>query len=167
MSDDAPLQVIVAAFTDMDAASKALKDLRSVGKDTLQVKEAAVLVRNPQGKLDIRESHHVAKGAVLGGITGAVVGLIAGPVGWVTVGGAAVGSLAARLRDSGFPDKKLREIGESLKPGTSALIVIVEQRWILDVEKRLKAAEAEYAVEELKQDVAAQLDQEAARTKAS
>jgi len=87
--------------------------------------------------------------------------LIAGPVGWVTVGGAAVGALAARLRDTGFPDRRLREVGESLKPGTSALIVVVEHRWVLEIEKRLKAAEAQYAVEELKQEVAAQLDEEA------
>ena len=161
MADEGPLQVIVAAFSDQSGASAALKDLRSLGKDFLQVKEAAVLVRNPEGKLEIRESHHLGKGAVMGGIAGAVVGLIAGPVGWVTVGGAAVGALAARLRDTGFPDRRLREVGESLKPGTSALIVVVEHRWVLEIEKRLKAADAQYAVEELKQEVAAQLDEEA------
>jgi uncharacterized membrane protein len=165
MPDDAPLQVIVAAFADTEGASTALKELRQAPKDQLQVKEAAVLVRDPQGKLDIRESHHVTRGAVLGGLAGAVVGLIAGPVGWVTVGGAAVGALAARLRDSGFPDKRLREIAESLKPGTSALIVIVEQRWIVEVENRLRPVAADLAVQELKQEVAVQLDEEA-KTKA-
>jgi uncharacterized membrane protein len=161
MSQEAPLQAIVAAFSDENGASDALKDLRSLGGDVLGVKEAAVLVRDVDGKLEIRESHHVGKGAVMGGIAGAVVGLIAGPVGWVTVGGAAVGALAAKLRDSGFPDQRLRQVGESLKPGTSALIVIVEHRWVLDVQQRLRAAEADVATEAIKQDVAAQLEEQA------
>lgn len=165
MSDDAPLQVIVAAYTDMEGASNALKELQKVGKDTLQVKEAAVLVRDSQGKLAIRETHHLARGAVLGGAAGAVVGLIAGPVGWAALGGAAVGTLASRLRDSGFPDKRLKEIGEALKPSTSALIVIVEHRWVLEAEKQLRAAAADVATEGIKQEVAAQLDEEV-KTKA-
>jgi uncharacterized membrane protein len=161
MSQEAPVQAIVAAFSDENGASDALKDLRSLGGDVLGVKEAAVLVRDDDGKLEIRESHHVKKGAVMGGIAGAVVGLIAGPVGWVAVGGAAVGALAARLRDSGFADERLRQVGESLKPGTSALIVIVEHRWVLDVQQRLRAAEADIATEEIKQDIAAQLEEQA------
>jgi uncharacterized membrane protein len=100
----------------------------------------------------------VGKGAVLGGVAGAVVGVITGPIGWVAVGGAAVGALAARLRDSGFPDARLKEVGEALKPGTSALVAIIEHRWVKQVEEQLQAAGVRYAIEEVKADIAAQLE---------
>lgn len=159
MAEEAPIQAIVAAFPDEQGASEALKELRSVDKDLIGVRQAAVLVRDADNELEIQESHHVARGAVLGGLAGAVVGIVTGPIGWVTVGGAGVGALAARLRDSGFKDDRLREIGEALTPGTSALVAIVEHRWVMQVEERLRAAGAMYATEAIKEDVAAQLEE--------
>jgi uncharacterized membrane protein len=162
MVDEVPLQAIVAAFPTEDGASQALDRLRGIDKDLIGVKQAAVLVRDRDNKLEIKESHHVGKGAVVGGLAGAVVGIIAGPVGWVTVGGAAVGALAARLRDSGFPDARLKEIGEALTPGTSALVAIVEHRWVEKVEEELRAEGAKYATEAIKAEVAAQLEEQKA-----
>jgi uncharacterized membrane protein len=159
MAEQAPLQAIVAAFPNEQDASDVLKELKGIDRDTMKVKEAAVLVRTADDKLEIKESHHVGRGAVVGGVAGAVVGLITGPIGWVTVGGVAVGALAARLRDSGFPDERLRQIGEGLKPGTSALIAIVEHRWVLDVERQLREAGADLATEAIRADVAAQLEE--------
>lgn len=159
MQEPAPLDAIVAAFPDEGGAANALKELRSIDKDLIGVKQAAVLVRTMDGKLEIREPHHVGRGAVLGGLAGAVVGVIAGPIGWVTIGGAAVGALAARLRDSGFPDDRLKEIGEALQPGTSALIAIIEHRWVTKVEDQLRAEGVKYAIEAVKADVEAQLEE--------
>jgi len=162
MGDRAPVEAVVAAFKTADGASQALAELKSVGGDVLGVKQAAVLVRDADNKLQIKESHHVGKGAVLGGVAGALVGLIAGPVGWGALGGAAIGGLANRLRDTGFPDARLKEIGEALTPGTSALVAVVEHRWVLDVEQRLRTAAADVMTEEVRADVAAQLDERAA-----
>jgi uncharacterized membrane protein len=162
MTDAAPIQAVVAAFRTPDGASKALEELKDVGGAVLAVKEAAVLVRNADGELEIKESHHVAKGAVVGGLTGAVIGLIAGPVGWVAVGGAAIGALANRLRDTGFPDERLKQIGEELTPGTSALVAIVEHRWVVEVAQRLREKEADVATEAVRADVAQQLGEPAA-----
>lgn len=162
MSDKAPLVAVVAAFTSEEGASAALKELKSADRDALHVQEAAVVVRDSDGNLKIKESHHVAKGAVLGGIAGGVVGLLAGPVGWLAVGGAGVGALAQRLRDSGFPDDRLRQIGEGLKPGTSTLVAIVELRWVKELEDQLRAAAADIVTEALRDEVAAQLEESAA-----
>jgi uncharacterized membrane protein len=156
---DAPLQAIVAAFKGADGASRALAELKGIDEDVLQVREAAVLVRDADNKLRITESHHMVRGAVFGGVVGAVVGLVAGPVGWVTAGGAAVGALASRLRDTGFPDARLKEIGEALTPGTSALVVLVEERWSVDVQGRLRATAADVATEAVPAEVAAQLEE--------
>src|SRR5215467_14930946 len=114
LPDEASLQAVVAVFQTPDGASNALQLLKSVWHDVVALKEAAVVVRGDDGKLQIKESHHVALGAVVGAIVGAVVGLIVGPVGPVAAGGAAIGALANRLRDTGFPDERLKRIGEAL-----------------------------------------------------
>ncbi|HYW23533.1 MAG TPA: DUF1269 domain-containing protein [Terriglobales bacterium] len=164
MQEQAPLQAVVAAFPTEEGASNALKQLRDVDKDLIGIKQAAVIIRNTEGKLEIKESHHVGRGAVLGGLAGAVVGLVTGPVGWVAVGGAAIGALAARLRDSGFPDARLKELGEALTPGTSALIAIIEHRWVTELEKQLQAEGVKYTIQEVKADIANQLEEAKAPT---
>lgn len=162
MADQLPVQAVVAAFKTPEGASDALQELKSVDPNILGIKEAAVLVRDADNKLQIQESHHVGKGAVVGGVAGAIVGLIAGPVGWAAAGGAAIGGLANRLRDTGFPDARLRQIGEALTPGTSALVAVVEHRWVAAVEERLREMAADVMTEAVRAEVAAQLEEHAA-----
>lgn len=160
MAEQVPLQAFVAAFEDENGASRALKQLRRTDDDLVGVRQAAVLVRATDGKLEIRESHHTGRGLVIGGAAGAVIGLLTGPVGWAAAGGAALGALAGRLRDAGFPDEKLKRIGDALTPGTSALIAIVELRWVKTLEDQVRAAGSTYATEAVRAEVAAQLEEE-------
>ena len=160
MTEEAALQAVVAAFKTRDGASTALEELK-LGLDAFALKEAAVLVRDAANSLEIKESHHVGKGALLGGVTGAVVGLITGPVGWVVVGGATIGALANKLRDTGFPDARLKQIGQALTPGTSALIAIVRQDWAVEVEEHLRATGADLTTEAMRSDVAVELEKSA------
>ena len=44
--------------------------------------------------------------------------------------GAAGGGVWGKIRDKGFKDEDLKAIGESLDPGTSAIIAIAEDRVI-------------------------------------
>lgn len=159
---DVPVELVVAAFTDEDGASKALKQLKEAQKDRLVgIRDAAVLRRDEHNKLHISETGDMrgGKGAVIGGVIGAAVGLIAGPAALVTgAAGAAIGGLAAKLRDSGFPDERLREIGESLKPGTSALVAVIEHTWVAQVEQDLREFGAQVLTEAVKADIAEQLE---------
>jgi uncharacterized membrane protein len=100
---------------------------------------------------------------VIGGVAGAAVGILAGPIGWATLGGAAVGGLAAKLRDGGFKDERLRQIGEGVRPGSSALVAVIEHIWLRDVEKMLVERGADLATEAVANDIAVQLDQQAAQ----
>jgi uncharacterized membrane protein len=63
MTEQASLQAFVAAFPDEGGASRALKQLRDSDKDLVGVKQAAVLVRNADGDLEIKEAHHTGRGA--------------------------------------------------------------------------------------------------------
>ncbi len=163
-TSDVPVEVVVAAFNDEDGAEKALKSLKEVKKEGyIAIQNAAVLRKDDDGKIHIKETADMSggKGAVVGGVIGGVVGLIFPPsILFSAAAGAAVGGLAAKLRDSGFPDERLRQVAEGLKPNTSALIAVIEHVWVLQVEQELREYGADVVTEALQADIAAQLEVE-------
>jgi uncharacterized membrane protein len=161
MSDN-PVQLVVAAFTDESSAKAALKELKQAQKaKVIKIENAAVLRKDEKGKLHIKETHDMGggKGAVFGGVGGAAIGLIGGPALLVpTAVGALVGGLAAKLRDSGFANKRLETLGAGLQPGTSAIVAVVEHTWVSKVEEALAEAAADVMTAEIQADLAAQLE---------
>jgi uncharacterized membrane protein len=159
---DVPVQLIVAAFQDEKSADEALKVLKQARRERLiGIQNAAVLRKDETGKLHIKETADMGggKGATLGGVTGAAIGLIAGPALLVPVAvGALVGGLAAKLRDSGFSDERLKTLGENLKPGSSAIVAVVEHKWVAEVEKAMAEAGADAVTAALGADIAEQLE---------
>ena len=159
---DVPLQIIVAAFQEEDAADEALKTLKEAKKEKLiSIDNAAVIRKDEDGKLHIKETADMGggKGAGVGVLVGGAIGLIGGPLG-VAVGGAlgaAVGGLTAKLYDGGFKDDRLREIGSSLTPGTSAIVAVIEHRWVADLERELAEEGADVMTAALAEDIAEQL----------
>jgi uncharacterized membrane protein len=97
---------------------------------TLKVRNAAVLVKDKDGKTSLRElgDVDVKGGRLMGAITGGLVGLLGGPVGAVVgaAAGAGVGGLAAKKIDTGFSQEFIETFQERLQPGNSALIVVIE-----------------------------------------
>jgi uncharacterized membrane protein len=160
---DAPIHIVVAAFDSPDGASsmlKALEAARTVGLELFE--DAAVLTRDRHGRLHIEESGDWGggRGATVGGLVGAALGLLAGPVGWVAGLGAVIGGPAAQLRDNGFSDARLRTLGESLEPGTSVPVAVALPRWVPDLEQRLVEAGGVTLTEEVGADIASQLEAE-------
>jgi uncharacterized membrane protein len=159
---EVPVQLIVAAFKDEKTAKEALKALKQAQKDKLiKIDNAAVLRKDEKGKLHITETADMGgkKGAALGGIAGAAIGLIAGPALLVPAAvGALVGGLAAKLRDSGFSNARLETLGEGLKPGSSAIVAVVEHTWVIQVENAMAEAGADMMTASISADISAQLD---------
>ena len=160
MTNDVPTQVIVAAFDGMDSAKEAFDDLKQLEKEkSIKIENAAILRKDHDSKLHIRDVKDMTgtRGVVLGGVTGAIVGVIAGPVGWVALGGAAIGGLVAKLKDGGFDNSRLEQWGDRLQPGTSALIAVVDHIWVRDVEAALKEDARDVMTLEIGKDIATQL----------
>jgi len=159
---DVPIQLIVAAFKDEKAAQEALKALKQAQKEKLiKIDNAAVLHKDAKGKLHIKETADMGggKGAALGGVTGAAIGLIAGPFLLVPAAvGALVGGLTAKLRDSGFSDARLEALGEGLKPGSSAIVAVVEHIWEAQVKEAMAQAGADLLTASISADISQQLD---------
>ncbi len=156
------VQLIVAAFKDEKAAKEALKVLKQAQKEKLiKIENAAVLHKDKKGKLHISETVDMGggKGAALGGVAGAAIGLIAGPALLVPVAvGALVGGLTAKLRDSGFSNARLEALGAGLKPGSSAIVAVVEHTWEAQVKQALAQSEADLFTSAISADIAEQLD---------
>jgi uncharacterized membrane protein len=158
---EVPVQVVVAAFEEEKAADQALFELKQAKwAGLIGIQNAAVLRMDPKGKLHIKETGDWGggKGAVAGGVIGGFIGLLTGPVGWLGLTGAVIGGLAAKLRDSGFSDERLEKLGEALQPGTSAIVAVIEHKWVAELEKQMQEAGADVMTEEISADIAAQLE---------
>ena len=159
---DVPVSVAVAAFPDEKAAGEMLKQLKELKRERIiGIVDAAVIRKDDDGKIHIKETADMSgkKGAGVGALLGVAVGLLAGPVGLWVGGGAIVGWLAAR-RDKGFKNERLERVGEGLTPGSSAIIAVVEHKWVAELEKELAEAGADVVTEELAQHIADELDKE-------
>lgn len=161
-SNDAPIQLIVAAYKDEKAAKEALKLLQQAQREKMiRIENAAVLHKDEKGRLHIRETADMGgkRGAVLGGVAGAAIGLIAGPALLVpSAVGALVGGLTAKLRDTGFQDARLEALGSSLKPGSSAIVAVVEHTWVTQAQEAMEKAGGDMIVASISEDISKQLE---------
>ena len=98
-----------------------------------------------------------------GGSVGGAIGIIGGPLGIVAGGG--IGALAAKLRESGFKNDQLEQLGKSLTPNGSAVVLEIAADAVSTAEQLLKTLDAqEVVVEEVDTNVADIFAEEAAPT---
>jgi uncharacterized membrane protein len=166
MSSDTSVEVIVASFRTEAVAKYALEDIQIAEKQGYaQVSDVALLTRDENNGLHIDEEADkgFGHGAVIGGVAGAAIGLLAGPIGWAALGGAAIGGLASKLRDTGFPDDELRRIGQSIVPGSAAIVMVAEPVWSDNLQRLLEQHGAEVTKHEVPTGLAERLNLEAAQ----
>jgi uncharacterized membrane protein len=169
MAATIPAHAVIASFRFKEGASNALAKLKDISKAQGHgVQNAAVLTVSHDGKLRIKETADMSggKGMMVGGVVGGVIGLFGSAVLWPLGIGAAVGGLASKLRDSGFPNKKLEDIGSRLKPGDSLLIVAVDDAAAEPVSRILKDAGADLIREAIDGKVVEELETAAAEIEA-
>jgi uncharacterized membrane protein len=142
-----PGRLVVVSCPSLASAEQALAELR--GLET-GVRDAVVVARTENGRLDLHQTHQVAagEGVVAGGTVGFVAGmLLGGPVGAALLGMLGGGAWAAR--DTGVPDARLRELGESLEPKGALLCALVDPAGAASVRESLagygEVAEADAA----------------------
>ncbi len=148
------VQILIAKYPTFQTAEAALKKLRAAQQNQgVQVTDAAVVRRNPNGTLQIHETVDVTsgRGATVGGILGGVLGLLAGPPGLVAGAalGAVIGGAAANMLDTGIPHKRLEEIGRSLSTDTAALVVLTEEGYVEFIEDVIGGGEFQVLSEEM------------------
>jgi uncharacterized membrane protein len=130
-------ELVVVGFDNPHEADRALTELVRLQREYLiDLEDAVVAIRGPDGKLRLKQSVDlVGAGAAGGGLWGAMWGSLVGllflnPLVGLVAGaalGAGAGALSGSLADYGINDDFLRQIGETLQPNTSALFVLVRK----------------------------------------
>lgn len=154
--NESQYEIVLAVFDDEQTAAKAYKDLHQAEKDKKVDLENVVLIhKEAEGKIEVKEAAETIAGeAGIGALVGGALGILAGPVGVITLGaiGAALGGLSAKLDDVGFDDTRLEKLGESLEPGKSAILAVLESKYTEKLEQEFKNRGARVAIEELPSD---------------
>lgn len=148
MSDDL-LDVVVAAYQELDAARRDFDALCSLVSDRSVRTEGAILVtKDDAGEVALLDTgdHLGRKGAGWGGGVGAVIGLFAPPLLGSVAVGAAAGALTARFADHRLKTGIHDAIGEALPPGSAAVIGVFPQADRLAVERALPGSPAKSVV---------------------
>lgn len=121
--------LVVLAFGNMTDAGQMKDDLLKMEKEHLiGLDDAAVVVRNQEGKVKVDQ---VANLTGVGALGGAFWGLLIGLIFFVPifglVVGAAAGAIAGKFADAGVDHKFIKEVGNTIQPGTSALFLLVRE----------------------------------------
>ncbi|MEB3241094.1 MAG: DUF1269 domain-containing protein [Synechococcus sp.] len=133
-------QLIVLGFEAPAEAEEVRRELVELQQDHLiALEDAVVVVHHSEGKVELRQALNLtAAGAVSGGFWGSLVGLLfLNPLLGAAVG-AGVGATSGALTDLGINDGFMREVGETLKPGTAALCLLVKEATVDRVVEKLR-----------------------------
>ncbi len=121
--------LIAIAYDDEYKAEEVRLTLIKLQKEHLiELEDAAVIVKNAEGKVKLKQAVDLTTaGAVSGGFWGLLIGtLFLSPVLGAAVG-AAAGAASGALSDIGVDDNFMKSLGETLKPRSSALFVLVRK----------------------------------------
>ena len=120
--------VVIDYESEVKAEEVRLTLLKMQKQYLIDLADAVVVVRDANGKVKLRQLYNLtAAGALSGGFWGALIGLIfLNPLFGFAIG-AAAGAVSGALRDVGIDDNFMKSLGETLKPGTAALCVLVRQ----------------------------------------
>jgi uncharacterized membrane protein len=128
--------LIVLDFDGTSTADQVLTRLRSMQKEHLiDLEDACVVVNPDDGKLQVKQSLNLTKtGAATGMSTGMLIGALAGllvlnPLAGLVAGGlagAGFGALSGKMADYGINDEFIKNLGNTIPRGSSALFILVK-----------------------------------------
>ena len=132
--------LVVIAFEDERKAFELREKLMEMQKEYLiEMEDAAVVTKHADGKVKLHQTVNLtAAGAVSGGFWGMLIGMLfLNPLLGAAVG-AGAGALSGKLADLGINDDFMKELSQCLKPGSSALFLLVRKSTPDKVTERIK-----------------------------
>ncbi|HIK25193.1 MAG: DUF1269 domain-containing protein [Thermosynechococcus sp. Uc] len=121
--------LVVIAFDDEYKANEVLIQLLKLQREHLiDLEDAAVVVRTKEGKVKINQTQDLTlQGALGGGFWGLLIGLLFfNPLlGWAA--GLVAGAISGKFTDIGIDDNFIKELGQTISPGSSAIFTLVRQ----------------------------------------
>jgi len=137
--------LVFAVYEGQNTADQNLKTMIQAQRKTGErIESYAVVSKDPKGKVSVIDQRRTD--ASVGAVIGAVVGLVGGPVG-AAVGATAGGAAGYLTGDAvGIPREDVDKIEKSLMPNSSALIVVLDDRWVKDVQRDMEQASARQVI---------------------
>jgi uncharacterized membrane protein len=131
--------------------AEAIKGLQK--QELIKLEDAAIVVRRQDGKAKVKQAQSLVGAGALGG---AFWGMLIGLLFWAPWLGLAIGALsgaiAGHFTDVGIDDKFIKEVGDTIEPGHSALFLLIYQ-W---TEDRVMDALDEFDAEVLRTSLSAE-----------
>src|SRR5581483_9753844 len=137
-------ELVVVTYPDVYRAAEVCATLQRLHHELLiDIEDAAYITRELDGKMKLHQTVPIVPTAMgTGMFTGSFWGLLIGllflqPVLGMATGAAiraAGGALTGKLTDYGIPDSFMKELGEKVQPGSSALFILFRK---ISVEKVL------------------------------
>jgi len=121
--------LVVIGFDDEHTAFEMRAALAKLQKEYLiDMEDVVVVTKDEKGKVKLHQAVNLtAAGAMGGTFWGMLIGLIfLNPLLGAAIG-AGAGALSGKLSDIGIDDKFMKQLGETLTTGTSALFVLVRK----------------------------------------
>jgi uncharacterized membrane protein len=121
-------QLIVVGFDHFDDARSAMASLRGLEREgRIRFEDTAIVQRDPDGTAHVKNevSGTTETAAVVGALIGSVIGFMF-PLAGAAIG-AAVGAAIGAAMDRGVSADFIDEVKKTLRPGRSALFLVVKQ----------------------------------------
>jgi uncharacterized membrane protein len=121
--------LVVISYDDQFKAEEVRLMLLKMQKEYLiDMEDAVVAVKDDKGKVKLHQAVNLtATGAATGGFWGALIGLIfLNPLLGLAVG-ATAGAVSGALTDVGIDDKFMKDLAETMHPGSSVLFILVRK----------------------------------------
>lgn len=125
-------QIIGMAFDKTSRADEVLLNLSHLAREgEITLTDAVVVYKDDNERVHVRQTVDPTpkQGAMSGALWGLLIGSLFGPAGFLigAGAGAASGGLMGKLVDVGLDDGWVKEVGNWIDPGTSALLVLVSE----------------------------------------
>ena len=132
--------LVVIGFEEEYRAFELRAELVKIQKEyLLKMEDVVVVTKDDKGKVKLHQALNLTvSGAVGGTFWGMLIGMLfLNPLVGAAVG-AGAGALSGKLSDIGINDDFMKELGETLTPGSSALFVLVRKSTPEKVLDRIK-----------------------------
>jgi uncharacterized membrane protein len=142
--DEVSPDLYVAAYSDPAVAEEDWNALKQLADDdVLEIEALALVNRDADGKIHVKDtSQESGKGATIGAVGGALVGLIFPPSLLATAAvGAGIGAGSGAVIDRVAKRKIKEEVEWAVPVGGSGVVVIFDEQWVNGVEQALTRAD--------------------------
>ena len=132
--------LVVIGFDDEHTAFEMRAALAKMQKEYLiEMEDVVIVTKDEKEKVKLHHAVNLtAAGAAGGGFWGMLIGMIfLNPLLGAAVG-AGAGAISGALSDLGISNEFMKDLGETFKPGTSALFILVKKATPEKVLERLK-----------------------------